>query len=169
MKARVFLILAFVTVLLASAWIKISDELGLGTSVKASIDALEDTIGIVASKQNENNAEYKAEIEKLKLEINALKEEKESQKSDCHRKTFLDLLTADAGIDQDLCMVRTNICTVTAASAGNGAKFQPQDDHLFSKNKPRTNIRSLLCSRHYSPLTRTMSAPIALNLSSTCS
>ncbi|MBR2387592.1 MAG: leucine-rich repeat protein [Clostridia bacterium] len=82
MKARVFLILAFVTVLLASAWIKISDELGLGTSVKASIDALEDKIGIVASKQNENNAEYKAEIEKLKLEINALKEEKESQKSE---------------------------------------------------------------------------------------
>jgi len=82
MKARVFLILAFVTVLLASAWIKISYELGLGTSVKASIDALEDKIGIVASKQNENNAEYKAEIEKLKLEINALKEEKESQKSE---------------------------------------------------------------------------------------
>ena len=82
MKARVFLILAFVTVLLASAWIKISDELGLGTSVKASIDALEDKIGIVASKQNENNAEYKAEIEKLKVEINALKEEKESQKSE---------------------------------------------------------------------------------------
>ena len=48
------------------------------------------------------------------------------------RKAFLDLLAADAGIDQDLCMVRANICTVTAASAGNGTEFQPQDDHLFS-------------------------------------
>ena len=47
-------------------------------------------------------------------------------------QTFLDLLAADACIDQDFCVVRANICTVAAATAGDGAKFQPQDDHLFS-------------------------------------
>ncbi len=81
MKARVFLILAFVTVLLASAWVKISDEANFGSDVKTSIDALEDKIGIVVSQQNKDNAEYRAEIEKLRLEINNLKTEKESEKN----------------------------------------------------------------------------------------
>ena len=49
------------------------------------------------------------------------------------RQTFFDLLAADACIDQDFCMVRTDICTVAAAATGDGTEFQPQDDHLFSK------------------------------------
>ena len=47
-------------------------------------------------------------------------------------QTFLDLLAADARIDEDLRMFRTDICTVAAAPAGDGAEFQLQDDHLFS-------------------------------------
>ncbi len=80
MKAKVFLILAFVSVLVASAWIKISDEANFGGDVKTSIEALDDKISIVASKQNKDNAEYRAEIEKLKLEINNLKSENETEK-----------------------------------------------------------------------------------------
>ena len=81
MKARVFLILAFATVLIASAFIKISDEMDQSGNFKSSIDKLETKVSILASEQNRAGDEYRGEIEKLKLEILNLKNEIQSEES----------------------------------------------------------------------------------------
>ena len=81
MKARVFLILAFATVLIASAFIKISDEMDQSGNFKSSIDKLETKVSILASEQNKTGDECRGEIEKLKLEILSLKNEIKSEGS----------------------------------------------------------------------------------------
>ena len=73
MKANVFLILALVTVLAASAWIKVSDEVMTDDEVKSSIDVLEDKVELVVLQQNKDNDENRKEIEQLKLEVEKLK------------------------------------------------------------------------------------------------
>ena len=78
MKVKVFVILVFVVILLASAYVKIADEVFLGNEVKSSVDALEDKISIVVSQQNKENAEYRLELDNLRLELNKFKNEKET-------------------------------------------------------------------------------------------
>ena len=75
MKARFFLVLALVIVLIASAWIKVSDEINKSTSIKASLKAMEEKLAIVVSEQKKESGEQRVEIEQLKNEIKTLKNE----------------------------------------------------------------------------------------------
>ena len=78
MMARVFLVLAFITVLLGSAWVSIKDTFYDESKLSESIALLEEKLEIVVLQQNKDNAHYGEEIKELKEEFSKLKSEKDT-------------------------------------------------------------------------------------------
>ncbi len=87
MKVRSFLVLALVIVLIASAWIKVSDEISKNVSIKTSLEAMEEKLAVVVSEQKRERSEQRLEIEELKKEIKLLKQESNTSTDDENETT----------------------------------------------------------------------------------